>query len=37
MNGDPMAIAASPPVPDVSRRVLRLQFAIRIENDETIS
>ncbi len=25
MNGDPMAIAASPPVPDVSRRVLRLQ------------
>src|SRR2546426_12507944 len=25
MNGDPMAIATSPPVPDVSRRVLRLQ------------
>jgi divalent metal cation (Fe/Co/Zn/Cd) transporter len=25
MNGDPMAIAASPPVPDISRRVLRLQ------------
>jgi divalent metal cation (Fe/Co/Zn/Cd) transporter len=25
MSGDPMAIATSPPVPDVSRRVLRLQ------------
>src|SRR5437879_5889822 len=25
MNGDPMATATSPPVPDVSRRVLRLQ------------
>src|SRR5207245_4241581 len=25
MNGDPMAIAPSPPLPDVSRRVLRLQ------------
>jgi hypothetical protein len=25
MNSDPMAIATSPPVPDVSRRILRLQ------------